>query len=264
MHDPPPAIPFQRASFFVWRRAVGRFLFVSQSARERTERLGRLRPIDRVIYNGVEVNSLELPRQRTDRFVERYGWPTDSVVFGITGQIIAEKGCEEFIEAADGARKANSALKFVIGGRGPEKYLQHLRQLIAARCLDGHVCFCGWLSSATDFYEGIDVLVLASRHSEGFGLVIAEAAERGVPTVGTRSGGASEVVVDRETGLLIDKGDVQGLQEAMIEIGSDERLRRRLGEQARTRVAEAFNLAVQAKKFADLLNESIPGSCGGL
>lgn len=259
IHDPPPAIPFQRASFFIWRRAVGRFLFISQSVRERTEKLGHLRPNDRVVYNGVSLNSLSFPRRRTDRFVERFGWPADSIVFGITGQIIADKGHEEFIEAADGARKANPKIKFVIGGRGAEKHVQHLRELVAIRCLDAYVCFSGWLSSATEFYEGIDVLVLASRHNEGFGLVIAEAAERGVPTVGTRSGGAIEVVIDRETGLLIDKSDAQGLQKAMIKIGSDESLRQRLGQQARTRVAEEFDLAAQARKFADLLCESTFG-----
>src|SRR5271169_1521108 len=68
MHDPPPAIPFQRLTFSVWRCAVGRFLFISNNVRERTAQLGPLGNKDLVIHNGVHVQPLALPRNRTERF----------------------------------------------------------------------------------------------------------------------------------------------------------------------------------------------------
>jgi len=72
MHDPPPAIPFQRLTFSVWRCAVGRFLFISNNVRERTAQLGPLGNKDLVIHNGVHVQPLALPRNRTERFCEMF------------------------------------------------------------------------------------------------------------------------------------------------------------------------------------------------
>lgn len=74
MHDPPPAIAFQKFSFFIWRRVVGRFLFISRDVRMRTARLGSLRAGDLVVHNGVEIAPLRLPRCRSSRFCEMFGW----------------------------------------------------------------------------------------------------------------------------------------------------------------------------------------------
>jgi glycosyltransferase involved in cell wall biosynthesis len=253
MHDPPPPGRFQNISFMLWRRTIGRFVFVSQNTRDRLAQLGPLNEEDAVIYNGVQIAPLAWPRVRSNLICKMFGWPPESVIFGVTGQISADKGHEDFLQAALAVHASNPNFKFIIGGRGSETFADQLRQQIAGRDMQAHVGFSGWLPRAADFYEAIDVLVLPSRHNEGFGLVVAEAGERGVPTIATPSGGATEVLVDGETGLLVRKHDPESLAAAMQRSGSDQALRERLGLAARNRIASKFDLRTQTRKFAEFL-----------
>lgn len=253
MHDPPPAIVFQKLSAWFWRRAVGRFVFISHSARARMAALAPLDLADVVIHNGVAIAPIAWPRVRADRFCRRFGWPGNAVVFGISGQIGAHKGHEDLIEAMTIARGSDPNIRLVIGGRGEGDYVAHLRQLIAARNLGDTVNFCGWLADVGEFYAGIDVFVLASRHEEGFGLVITEAGERGLPAIVTRSGGAVEVVEDGVTGIVTDRQSPRQLAAAMLTLAADADLRAAMGRRARERVAAAFDLVTQVDLMAGCL-----------
>jgi glycosyltransferase involved in cell wall biosynthesis len=252
MHDPPPAIPFQRASFAVWRRAVGRFLFISKSVRDRTELLGPLGVKDAVIYNGVKVSPLAWPRQRDERFVRQFGWPADSVIVGITGQMTATKGHEDFLAAARQAA-TDHRLRFVIGGRPLEPMATRLRELVREYGLEPRVGFADWLPSSQDFFSAVDVLVLASRHDEGFGLVLAEAMERGAVVLATRSGGATEIVEHGGSGLLIEKQAPVQMADCLLRLAADPALRGRLARAARERIEAHFDLARQVARFEEAL-----------
>ena len=253
MHDPSPPITFQKWSFFFWRRAIRRFFFISENVRGRLSLLGRLDEKDVVIYNGVAIRPIEGYARKTTRFCDLFNWPHDSVIFGITGQLSPHKGHEDFILAAALACRDQAHLRFVIGGRGPDAFFLKLSGQIKALGLSEKVGFCGWLQSAQMFYEGIDALVLASRHDEGFGLVIAEAGERGLPVIATRSGGAVEVIIEGETGVIVEKGDVHAMGAAISRLGCDASLRRKLGQAARANVVSHFNLETQSRRFVTLL-----------
>lgn len=253
MHDPPPPIGFHRFSFFIWRQAIGRFLFVSESVRQRMVKLGRLKPGDAVIHNGVRVGQLGWPRQRTNRFPEQFNWPDEVVIFGITGQINVNKGHDDFLLAAAEAVRENARFRFVIGGRGEETFVAELKRKADALGLTDLLGFSGWLAHASEFYGGIDVLILASRQDEGFGLVVAEAGERGIPVITTRSGGAVEIVVDGETGILVPKHDPAALGSAMARLGKDGDLRIAMGQRARDHISRHFDLEKQVGKFTDFL-----------
>lgn len=255
MHDSPPPIMFQKLSAWFWRKGVGRLLFISHSTRERMAAIAPLGVADTVVYNGVNIAPIVLPRQRDDRFVRRFGWPADAVVFGICGQIAAHKGHEDLIDAVAIAYARDPNVRLVIGGRGDGDYARRLQALIVDRRLDGVVTFCGWLTEASEFYAGVDCLVLASRHDEGFGLVVAEAAERGLPAIVTRSGGVVEVVDEGVTGLMTNKQAPDELAAAILKIAADADRRAVMGHRARERVARAFDLATQAALMGDSLEE---------
>ncbi|HNY38749.1 MAG TPA: glycosyltransferase family 4 protein [Bryobacteraceae bacterium] len=253
IHDPAPAVAFQRASFAVWRRAVGRFIFISGSVRERTALLGRLGPRDIVVTNGVRVVPLSLPRQRAERFARQFGWSDDCLVVGITGQMTETKGHEDFLAAAKRCVAVNPRLRFVIGGKPLEPFATRLRELAREPALCGVVGFAGWLPTSQEFFEAVDILVLASRHDEGFGLVIAEAMERGVAVVSTRSGGAVEIIEHGVSGFLIEKRAPEKLAACLLSLAADDSLRLRVAAAGRKRVEQFFNLERQAVLFEEVL-----------
>ena len=98
-----------------------------------------------------------------------------------------------------------------------------------------------------DAYALGDVFVLPSRGGpkdvEGFGIVFLEAAACGLPSVGTRSGGIEDAVIDGETGLLVD----DDLVAALSRLVQDASLRERLGARARERVRAELTWAHTAQ-----------------
>ncbi len=215
--------------------------------------LGPINSQDPVIWNGVEARDLTLPRIRSDRFCKAFGWPSNSIIVGMTGQMTPTKGHEDFIEAAVRVTRVNPKAKFVIGGKPLEPFHTMLRKRISGENLQGIVEFSGWIDNVVDFFDGIDLFVLPSRHDEGFGLVLAEAGERGLASVATRSGGATEIIVHDETGILVEKVQPAAMASAIEKLLVDIDLRREMGGRARARVVEFFNLDRQAEKIKAFL-----------
>jgi glycosyltransferase involved in cell wall biosynthesis len=163
------------------------------------------------------------------------------------------KGHEDFIQAAEIVVKRNPNVRFVIGGKAAEPFRSELQRLIAYKNLQGVVEFSGWLETSTQFFESIDLFVLASRHDEGFGLVLAEAGERGLASVATRSGGANEVVIDGETGILVEKSSPGEMADGIQKLIEDEKFRQEMGARARRRVSEHFDLVRQSQKIEQII-----------
>jgi glycosyltransferase involved in cell wall biosynthesis len=78
--------------------------------------------------------------------------------------------------------------------------------------------------------------------SEGTPLAILEAGASGLPVVSTRHAGIPDVVLDSDTGLLVEEGDVDGMAQCMIRLAESPKLALELGTAARERIAEDFTL----------------------
>jgi glycosyltransferase involved in cell wall biosynthesis len=83
---------------------------------------------------------------------------------------------------------------------------------------------------------------------ESFGIVALEAAAAGKPTIAADHGGLRDVVVDGETGFLVEPGDREGLRSALSRLCGDAELRARMGEAARRR-AKLFGPDVVVPQF---------------
>jgi colanic acid/amylovoran biosynthesis glycosyltransferase len=76
---------------------------------------------------------------------------------------------------------------------------------------------------------------------EGTPVAILEAGASGLPVVATRHGGIPDVVLEGETGLLVDERDLQGMIEGMLRLIGDPELARRLGDGARHHIETHFS-----------------------
>ena len=105
----------------------------------------------------------------------------------------------------------------------------------------------GEIMDVTTHLAAADVLAVPSRN-EGMGRVIVEAMALRIPVVATAVGGIPDVVTDGECGRLVAPDDVDALAAALIELGRDDALRRKLGEAAEVR-AESFSASVASEKL---------------
>lgn len=102
-------------------------------------------------------------------------------------------------------------------------------------------------------YAAAGLFVLPSLCDEPFGVPLVEAMAAGLPVVASRTGGIPEIVVDGETGLLVERADVSGLAATILELLADPERRRRMGAAGRERVLRRFTWATVAGRLEEAL-----------
>jgi glycosyltransferase involved in cell wall biosynthesis len=153
------------------------------------------------------------------------------------GRLIPIKGHIVLLRAFAEARKELPELVLDIAGRGPLE--PALRALAKELGLADSVRFLGYVSPIQTAIERASIVVVPSL-GEGFGMVALEAMERGRPVIAAEIGGLGELVQEGETGRLVPAGEVEPLRRAIVELGRDPELARRMGAAGRERAAEHF------------------------
>ena len=122
--------------------------------------------------------------------------------------------------------------------KGSLSYLDYLKHKLVSLNISNNVTFHGLIphEQKIKLYQAADVFVQPSVWSEPFGMGIIEAMACQVPVVATRVGGIPEIVEDGRTGFLVEPGDSRSLAHAILELLSNEDLRRKMGKVGRKRV----------------------------
>jgi glycosyltransferase involved in cell wall biosynthesis len=202
------------------RRRVDMFLPVSEAVRDLSG-LGPGEP-HRVIPNFVG----ELPEAPADQDRLRELPPEPFLLY--FGDVTKDKGVAALVEAYDGMADAPP---LVLIGRQLIDDLPRLPGLHQLPPLPHALAIEAVRRSA--------FVVVPSLLPESFGIVALEAAAAGKPTVASNIGGLRDIVVDGETGLLFEAGNVGALRTALERLCRDGALRERMGEAA-SRQARRF------------------------
>src|SRR5260370_31929133 len=105
----------------------------------------------------------------------------------------------------------------------------------------------GSLQNIEPFHHAVDIFVSTSNY-ETFGNSVCEAMDCRRPVVAYRGGAVHEVLGD--AGIVLQTGDLERAVQAVEKLVLDPKLRIKLGNKARNRVAECFN---PAKSFEQLI-----------
>jgi glycosyltransferase involved in cell wall biosynthesis len=169
------------------------------------------------------------------------------VVMGL-GRLIHIKGFDLAVRALPRVSAAISTTRLVLVGDGPER--PALERLAASLGVADRVRMPGETTEVASHLVAADAVVVPSRN-EGMGRVLVEAMALGRAVVATAVGGIPGVIADAECGRLITPEDPEALADALVELGRDAGLRRKLGEAGRQR-AEAFSTTVAHGKLLSL------------
>ncbi|HEY0238234.1 MAG TPA: glycosyltransferase [Friedmanniella sp.] len=149
-------------------------------------------------------------------------WVEDPDVFRFVsvGRLSRQKGQDLLLAAVAEARPRLPAFSVTIVGGG--KDLDALAATSTALGLDDVVRLTGH-AQPDEHLERADCFVLASRW-EGFGVVLVEALQRGVPLLATDCDfGPRDIITDPRIGTLVRPGDVAALADALVAMSSRER-----------------------------------------
>jgi phosphatidyl-myo-inositol dimannoside synthase len=149
------------------------------------------------------------------------------------------KGHDQLIDAWDRVTANVPDAQLVIVGDGNDR--ARLEARARASRSSTSILFTGFVSDATlqQLYRSAALFALPSR-GEGFGLVYLEAMRAGLACVGSRHDAASEVIVDGQTGCLVDQGDTTEIADTISRLLTNDDERRALGEAGRRRFEQEF------------------------
>jgi glycosyltransferase involved in cell wall biosynthesis len=128
----------------------------------------------------------------------------------------------------------------LVGATGDLEYAQHVRHLIRAENLEGHVSLLGARQDVERILRSCDVGVLSSA-SEGLPLSLLEYGMAGLAAVATRIGQCPEVLEEGASGLLVPPGDPQQLAAAILSLLRSPDRRAELACRFQIRVAQAYS-----------------------
>jgi glycosyltransferase involved in cell wall biosynthesis len=211
----------------------------------------------RVVYGGAD----------TGRFTPVPKARRSGVLF--VGRITPHKGIDRLIKALPARARLTLAGTGGHDAKGPERGYGRL----LAELSDGKdVRSVGRIpdKSLPHLYRTAKVFVLPSVHltcygkwvaiPELLGLSLLEAMASGTPVVCSRVGGLPEVVVDGETGFVVEPGDIGAMHDRLAELLSNARLAKNLGDNARDHVAGRFTWRHCAERCADAYGELSKGA----
>lgn len=174
----------------------------------------------------------------------KYGFDSDTVVFGAFGRIDRTKGLDVLVSAfSEVTRKIGRAKLLLVGdikGRG-SSFKEELIRDIDSRGLSDAVLFAGWQQDVVPYLAAIDVLVMPSR-IEDFGRSAVEAMAMQNPVIASDTTALPEIVMNGKTGYIVPVDDVTRLADSMTDLALNRDKREAFGQAGRERAQENFEL----------------------
>ncbi|MFN3150165.1 glycosyltransferase [Bremerella sp.] len=201
-----------------------------------------------VIPNGIDTARLATTRSRSD-VRETLGFGPHDFLLGIVARYSSEKRFELLIETIASLPK-NFKMLAVGFGHKLGKYLE-----LANSRIPNRYAFVSATDYLGDYYQAMDAYCMTSEH-EGFGLVVLEAMFQGLPVIATKVGAVPELIVDGQSGLIVD-GDPHCFADAARKLHAHRPWAKALGNEAKQFAMQHGHARMMADRYTLLLERLV-------
>jgi mannosyltransferase len=207
-----------------------------------------------VIMHGIDLGEYAPSGDRA-ALRAKLGLP-DALLMGCYGRIRAQKGTDAYVEAMIPVLHAHPTAHALVMGRATEKYRafeQSLKDRVAAEGLSDRILFLPEVpvEAMAEWYRVLDLYVAPQRW-EGFGLTPIEAMACSVPVIATRVGAFDALVVDGETGTLVEADDIPALTEATMAALANPDTLAKWAANSRPHIKQNFSIEREAAELVAL------------
>lgn len=204
-----------------------------------------------LLYQGVDIQRFRSTVEGKRAAAERYVLPENaSPVLGSVGSFEHRKGHPVLFEALRQlATGPLPDIHLMLVGDGPDE--ASLRELASNLGLNKHTSFFPFTSEPSRVFERLDITVLPSLYKEGLPNVLQESMAMNVPVISSRLGGVPEIVIDGQTGYMVEPGNSEQLARAIVDLWTDQDAYRKMCAQARDLIVERFNKKHQFEQFLE-------------
>ena len=218
---------------------------ISEEVRKVLIRGGVPETLIEVVPSGIDFAPFREVKEKG--FLRReFGFAPDDYLVGIVAQLEDHKGHKDLIDAAKVLKDHAPKVKIIIVGEGSLR-MELDRQARDLR-VDDVIYFLGFREDVPRILASLDLFVLSSR-MEGLGSSLMDAMASRLPIVATQAGGIPEVVIHRETGLLVPPRDPQTMAQAILKLYLDKALANRLAQRGFEVVHQKFSAEAMAQRI---------------
>lgn len=205
-----------------------------------------------VIYNGIE-EQMSIPTMvsKTD-----FGFSNNDIIITLVGRINRLKGHKWLLNTFIKNLNQNPKVKLLFVGapfKGQDYFLHEIQQIIQDNNLQQKVTILPFTNDLSKIWAITDIAVMPSTEAESFGLVAAEAMLEKKPVVGSNHGGLAEIIINNQTGFLVEPNNENALSEALFKLIENPELRTSYGEKGHQRVVNEFSIDKYVNKISELL-----------
>ena len=167
------------------------------------------------------------------------------------------KGHKFILNALSEVKKEFPNILYLIAGKGP--YLEEIRLYSRKLGLSKNIYFLGWITEPEKslILKNSNLFVmtpsLVGESVEGFGMSFIDAAFHGVAAIGTDSGGISDAIVDKETGLLCEAENQEDITNKIRLLLSDDKKRNQMGINGKERAEKFFTWKNKIKEYLNVI-----------
>lgn len=234
-------------------RSFDQVVAVSPGVRERLLKSGVSKEKVHLIRNGIGMAPFaEAMKVREHRLADAGG----GLRVGLVARLSPEKGVDLFLRAAARIADGFPHVNFVVAGDGPDRAV--LEGLIGELGLTGRAELAGPQTDMPAFYASVDLLISSSRQ-EGLPMALLEGMASALPLVATRVGAVPELVIDGQTGILVETDDPEALATGLARLLADPELRSRYGLAGRDRVMEQYSAQRMAAEYIAVYDRALAG-----
>ena len=210
-----------------------------------------------VIHHGINITEFQ-PPESTHIARQSVGLKERKLI-GCFGRVRANKGTDLFVETMLEVLPQHPEWDAIILGRttsSHQSFQEDLLSKIAAAGMSERIRFLGEVPETPIYYQSLSLFVAPQRW-EGFGLTPLEAMACGVPVVATKVGAFPQLIVEGETGHLIEPENLEEMIAATKSMMSSDEKLARYSKAARTHMVENFQLQNEADALMSVYRDML-------
>lgn len=178
------------------------------------------------------------------------------VIFNYIGRILHDKGVDDYIEVAIRIRKRYPNTEFNILGFIEPTEESHYQPLLKELTIKGIINYRGSQKNVKPFIAKAHAIIHPSTYGEGMSNVLLENASSGRFLITTDNPGCMETVEDGVTGFIYHGGDVDALEQAVINfLKMDNETRKNMGIKGREKVKSEFSRSIVINAYLNKIKQ---------
>lgn len=241
-----------RASHFLIYlfRAVDIVVLPSKKSMHLLETETRLFPNKLVYYNGFDDQKQN--DSDAEMITDLQTIKLDYFLIGIVARLEVQKRVDFSLLVLKELVKKGYSVFFVYFGEGPLE--EEMKLLANSLGVDNNCRFYGFVKNAKNYLKYLDAILFTSDW-EGLPLTFWEAMANSVPVISSDVGGAREILIDNNCGMVYPRGDFEEGVKAVELVINNESIRRELGENGKLAIQSKYNLHAFITFFENLYHQ---------